>query len=145
MDLNAAETSPRTIGLDKGQLAWLDQDLTAAAANREQVPWIVVTVSSQLPARPSQPCRQPSLSGRCPQSHFPIYLSATVDEFADASAAYYLSTEAEAVPPGSVSAATVGSSSDCCRDLTTVAASRTRSSSRARPTVSRRPARPWGI
>ena len=46
LDLNAAETSPRTIGLDKGQLAWLDQDLTAAAANREQVPWIVVTVST---------------------------------------------------------------------------------------------------
>ena len=44
-----------------------------------------------------------------------------MDEFADASAAYYLSTEAEAVPPGSVSAATVGSSSDRCRDLTTVA------------------------
>ena len=46
LDLNAAETSPRTIGLDKGQLAWLDQDLTAAAANREHVPWIVVTGST---------------------------------------------------------------------------------------------------
>lgn len=75
LDLNAAETHPRTIGLDATQLAWLDQDLAAAQANRATVPWIVVT------------------------SHFPIYLSATIEgDHANASAAHYLSNEAEAAP-----------------------------------------------
>jgi hypothetical protein len=86
LDLNAAEngTAPgtRVIGLDKGQLAWLDQDLAAARANDKAVPWIVVT------------------------SHFPIYLSPAVKpgeagaaaaaEHAAASAQYYESPEAEA-------------------------------------------------
>jgi 3',5'-cyclic AMP phosphodiesterase CpdA len=77
LDLNAPETSPRTIGLDDGQLAWLEQDLAAAAANRENVPWIVVT------------------------SHFPIYLSSAGLEPARSSAAWYLSDQAEAVEVGS--------------------------------------------
>jgi hypothetical protein len=77
LDLNAPETSPRTIGLDAGQLAWLEQDLAAAQANRPTVPWVVVT------------------------SHFPVYLAAPMADDANASAAYYASVEAEALPVGS--------------------------------------------
>jgi hypothetical protein len=81
LDLNAPETSPRAIGLDAGQLSWLDQDLAAAQSNRETVPWIVVT------------------------SHFPIYLggptAAASSDYLNASAAYYASVEAEAVAVGS--------------------------------------------
>ena len=53
LDLNAPETTPRTIGLDGKQLAWLAQDLAAADANRANVPWVVVT------------------------SHFPIYIASS--------------------------------------------------------------------
>lgn len=79
LDLNAPETTPRTIGLDAGQLAWLAADLAAADANRAAVPWIVVT------------------------SHFPMYLSsAAAGEPAHGadSARWYLSDEAEAAVPG---------------------------------------------
>eukprot|EP01043_Picozoa_sp_COSAG02_P045689 COSAG02_NODE_4205_length_5628_cov_3.597938_4_plen_523_part_00 len=77
LDLNSPETSPRAIGLDAAQLAWLEQDLVAAQANRKAVPWIVVT------------------------SHFPIYLSAPTTDHSNASAAYYASVEAEEAPVGS--------------------------------------------
>ena len=64
--------------MDDGQLAWLATDLAAAAANREAVPWIVVT------------------------SHFPVYLSTTSKaNHANASASHFLSVEAEAEPVGS--------------------------------------------
>lgn len=82
LDLNAAETSPRTIGLDQGQLDWLAADLAAADANRLEVPWIVVT------------------------SHFPLYLSTAgaaagpAPRHEHSSARYYLSDEAESALPG---------------------------------------------
>mmetsp|Transcript_17259 Transcript_17259/g.44979 ORF Transcript_17259/g.44979 Transcript_17259/m.44979 type:complete len:583 (+) Transcript_17259:71-1819(+) len=56
--------------LDDGQVAWLEQDLAAAQANRQNVPWIMVT------------------------SHFPIHHT-DLYEHADASAEYYVGLEAE--------------------------------------------------
>lgn len=54
------------------QQAWLEQDLAAAAANRANVPWIIVT------------------------SHFPLHNAAfEVPEAHNASAAFYLGEEAE--------------------------------------------------
>ena len=54
------------------QQAWLEQDLAAAAANREAVPWIIVT------------------------SHFPLHNAAFEEPgVANASAAFYLGDEAE--------------------------------------------------
>lgn len=57
--------------LDDGQVAWLEQDLAKAEANREAVPWIMVT------------------------SHFPIHHT-ELTENADASAEYYMSLAPEA-------------------------------------------------
>lgn len=58
------------------QLAWFEQDMAAAVANRKQVPWIVVT------------------------SHFPL-LGDRLEEEPQASAAWYTGEEAEAERNGS--------------------------------------------
>lgn len=57
------------------QMIWLEKDLAAADANRESVPWIIVT------------------------SHFPLHFPNLADH-KNSSAAYYLSETAESSPEG---------------------------------------------